>query len=321
MSRLTHSGIVIAAFLSLLCPASLMAEEPKTDVVQPNAGTPHDAGAPPAAGLAEPGACAMCHDVEATALAATKHGRTKVANWDGITSCESCHGPGGAHVAAGGTKETILNPASLPATKVNAICLSCHERDARSHWTGSPHEQRGLACTSCHSIHHAASPATPLLIKKTEFETCTGCHLKRQASLYRSAHMPMREGKVTCTSCHNPHGSTGPAMLRQFSVNENCYSCHAERRAPMLWEHPPVKESCVNCHDPHGTLNPRLLIAKVPRLCQQCHDETRHPTQPYSDASSGSEFFPNSRMFDRGCVNCHSMIHGSNHPSGMRFLR
>jgi len=26
-------------------------------------------------------------------------------------------------------------------------------------------------------------------------------------------------------------------------------------------------------------------------------------------------------MFDRGCVNCHSQIHGSNHPAGMRFLR
>jgi len=26
-------------------------------------------------------------------------------------------------------------------------------------------------------------------------------------------------------------------------------------------------------------------------------------------------------MFDRGCLNCHSQIHGSNHPAGMRFLR
>jgi len=40
-----------------------------------------------------------------------------------------------------------------------------------------------------------------------------------------------------------------------------------------------------------------------------------------ADASSAPEFFPNSRMFDRGCLNCHSQIHGSNHPAGMRFLR
>jgi predicted CXXCH cytochrome family protein len=77
----------------------------------------------------------------------------------------------------------------------------------------------------------------------------------------------------------------------------------------------------MNCHDPHGSLHPRMQIAKLPRMCQQCHDETRHPTQPYSDASAAPEFFPNSRMFDRGCLNCHSMIHGSNHPAGMRFLR
>src|SRR5204863_9184918 len=127
-----------------------VAEDPKVDITRPGDRTPPAGVAPAAAGLAEPGACAMCHDTEAAALATTKHGKTKVANWDGIASCESCHGPGGAHVAAEGTKETILNPATLPAAKVNAICLSCHERDARAHWTGSPHEQRGLACTSCH---------------------------------------------------------------------------------------------------------------------------------------------------------------------------
>jgi DmsE family decaheme c-type cytochrome len=285
--------------------------------------TGHDAKPQPpaAAAYAPPGSCGECHEEEAAALAKTKHGQTKAANWDGATSCETCHGPGGAHVDAGGTKETIRNPAHMTAAEINATCLSCHERGDRSHWMGSQHEGRGLACTSCHSIHHSASPSTPLLVKKTEFETCTTCHLKRNASLYRSAHMPMREGQVTCTSCHNPHGSNGPTLLKQFSVNENCYSCHADRRSPVLWEHPPVKENCTTCHDPHGSLHPRLLVAKVPRLCQQCHDETRHPTQPYSDASASPEFFPNVRMFDRGCVNCHSQIHGSNHPGGVRFLR
>ena len=314
-SRIRFILGVIAVLVSAWGVVCLAEEPPPMEAVAGKAGPPA------AAGYAEPGACATCHDEQAAALAKTKHGKTGVADWDGARGCETCHGPGAAHVEAGGTKETIRNPGRLHANELNAICLGCHERGDQARWTGSPHEGRGLACTTCHSVHHPASPATKLLAKATEFDTCTGCHLKRKASLFRSAHMPMREGKMTCTSCHNPHGSAGPSLLKQFSVNENCYACHAERRSPMLWEHPPVKESCTNCHDPHGTLHPRLLIAKVPRLCQQCHDETRHPTQPYSDASSAPEFFPNSRMFDRGCVNCHSMIHGSNHPSGMRFLR
>ena len=282
--------------------------------------SPAEEKAPPS-GYADPAICATCHEDVANALKLTTHGKTKVGTWDGGVGCQSCHGPGAAH-AEDGDKTKIRNPKNLSAADLNAVCLTCHERGDRSHWQGSQHENRGLSCTSCHSIHFGATPPpAKLLAKGTEFETCTSCHLKRKASLLRSAHMPMREGSMTCTSCHNPHGSPGPTMLKQFSVNENCYSCHAEKRSPVLWEHPPVREDCTTCHDPHGSLHPRLLIAKQPRLCQQCHDETRHPTQPYSDASSAPEFFPNVRMFDRGCMNCHSQIHGSNHPAGMRFLR
>jgi DmsE family decaheme c-type cytochrome len=272
-------------------------------------------------GYAEPGACATCHEEVATALKKTAHGRTEAKTWDGAAACESCHGPGAAH-AAEGDKTKIRNPGLLPAVEQSEICLTCHERGDRVRWKGSPHEGRDLSCMTCHKVHHPDGKAPrALLAKETEFATCGNCHLKRKAALMRSAHMPMREGSMSCTSCHNPHGTIGPSLLKQDSVNENCYACHAEKRAPVLWEHAPVRESCVVCHDPHGSLHPRLQVAKLPRLCQQCHDETRHPTQPYADASSAPEFFPNSRMFDRGCVNCHSQIHGSNHPAGMRFLR
>lgn len=228
---------------------------------------------------------------------------------------------GASHVAAPAEPGRIRVPSKMPADDASHACLTCHDRAGQTHWQGSEHEGRGLSCLSCHKIHQTENtPNSHLLAKNGTFETCVSCHLKKKASLMRSSHMPMREGQMTCTSCHNPHGSPGPTMLKQLSVNENCYSCHAEKRAPLLWEHPPVKESCTNCHDPHGSLHPKLLVEKIPRLCQQCDDETRHPTQPYSSASA-QEFFPNSRMFDRGCLNCHSMIHGSNHPAGNRFLR
>jgi DmsE family decaheme c-type cytochrome len=275
----------------------------------------------PPAGYVGAETCANCHEDVVTAFRKDPHGKTGRENWAGAAGCETCHGPGSAH-AEEGDKSKIRNPRLLSPTEATGACLTCHERGDRAGWKGSPHEQRDLSCLTCHKVHHGAeTPPRNLLAKSDEFATCTSCHLRRKAALARSSHMPLREGSMTCTSCHNPHGSSGPSMLKQNSVNENCWACHAEKRAPFLWEHPPVKENCTYCHDPHGSLHPRLLLAKQPRLCQQCHDEMRHPTQPYSDATAAPEFFPNSRMFDRGCMNCHSMIHGSNHPGGVRFLR
>jgi DmsE family decaheme c-type cytochrome len=285
-----------------------------------SSGEAQEGTAPPAAPKVEAVDCGACHEEEAKNFKQNPHGKTSVADWEGHHACETCHGPGAAHMESG-EKSAIRNPGKLTAIELNAVCLTCHSKGDHSRWLGSTHESRNLSCLTCHKIHQQGAPAPYLMAKATEFDTCTSCHLRRKASLMRSSHMPMREKQMTCSSCHNVHGGPGPAMLRQNSVVENCFACHAEKRAPFLWEHPPVKENCSNCHDPHGSLHPRLLVAKLPRLCQQCHDETRHPTQPYSDASSAPEFFPNSRMFDKGCVNCHSQIHGSNHPSGVRFMR
>jgi DmsE family decaheme c-type cytochrome len=128
------------------------------------------------------------------------------------------------------------------------------------------------------------------------------------------------EGKVICSDCHNPHGSAGPQQLARNTVNEVCYQCHAEKRGPFLFEHQPVREDCTNCHNPHGTNQPRLLAVREPWLCQQCHGEPSHPSRLYS----GTGIPPNGaveQLLGRSCTNCHSVIHGSNHPSGSHFFR
>jgi DmsE family decaheme c-type cytochrome len=242
-------------------------------------------------------------------------------------ACENCHGPGSNHVAAGGGKGVggliIFRKGNGESAEVqNTPCLNCHERGVQTYWQASPHAMRGLACVNCHTLMEKTTDRfqlaktedrTPFFNKRAQTEVCGQCHLQRKAQLMRSSHMPLREGKMTCTDCHNPHGTPNPSMLRQTSVNENCYTCHAERRGPFLWEHPPVIENCTNCHEPHGSVNDRLLKVTDPRLCTQCHIATRHPGTP---RGSNSVFF-----FNRSCTNCHSQVHGSNHPAGYRFTR
>ena len=104
-------------------------------------------------------------------------------------------------------------------------------------------------------------------------------------------------------------------MLKEHTVNNLCYTCHAEKRGPFLWDHPPVREDCMNCHSPHGSNNPKLLTARVHLLCQQCHIHMlpRHSTTAGKPLDIWS--------INRGCANCHAQVHGSNHPGGRTLTR
>ena len=42
--------------------------------------------------------------------------------------CESCHGPGAAHIQANGASTAIQNPKRLSADELNELCGSCHRR-------------------------------------------------------------------------------------------------------------------------------------------------------------------------------------------------
>ena len=184
--------------------------------------------------------CATCHAAMVADFDKTLMGKIGKAR-KGTMECENCHGLGSAHVAAGGGRGVggILSfgkddPRSVDER--NGVCLGCHQRGERTYWAGSIHETRGLACTNCHTVMKNVSLKHNL--KTTvEAETCYQCHKIKRAQMQYSSHMPVREGKLTCSNCHNPHGSITEKLIRQASVNENCYTCHAEKRGPMLWEH------------------------------------------------------------------------------------
>ena len=110
------------------------------------------------------------------------------------------------------------------------------------------------------------------------------------------------------------------SALIQPTLNDNCYSCHAEKRGPHLWEHPPAAEDCSLCHRPHGSVNDRLLVTRGPFLCQQCHSAAFHPSLLNSGSTMGNRS-NNQNLLGKNCLNCHSQVHGSNHPSGARLTR
>ena len=173
---------------------------------------------------------------------------------------------------------------------------------------------------------HAEGVGQCLLARQSVSETCYQCHKQQRAEFRKRSHMPLPEGKMSCVDCHNPHGSTTRSLLNADSVNDVCYTCHAEKRGPFLWEHAPVRESCINCHKPHGSNHDKLLVGARPYLCQQCHNlSVGHNGTFYRDGQTAAGALQGGgqspRVIGRTCQNCHSQIHGSNHPAGARFQR
>jgi DmsE family decaheme c-type cytochrome len=269
--------------------------------------------------------CLGCHgDAGVTGMFRTKHARRNdpaTPFGHGGLQCEACHGPGGAHVRAGGGPLAGMidfgPKAKTPAPAQNAPCLGCHQANAAHDWSTGAHAAANVACADCHRLHQEKDPVQ---IVATQVEVCTSCHQAQHADSLKPSRHPLREGKMACTSCHAPHGSTAPAELVRNTVTETCTSCHAEYRGPFLWEHQPVAEDCSNCHAAHGSVQPALLKMRAPLLCQTCHEGAGHPSIAATPQGLPGGT-PSAYLLAGGCVNCHSQVHGSNSPSGRALMR
>jgi DmsE family decaheme c-type cytochrome len=294
--------------------------------------------APPGKPLQGDAICTRCHDETEKkpilSIAQTRHGVKADTRTPG---CQSCHGESDVHVKnAQGVEPRPLTDipfgtkASFSPRRQTEACLTCHKSGQRAHWSGSEHERRDITCTTCHQVHTVSDR---VLAKQTQMEVCFNCHKSQRAQIHRISSHPLLAGKMSCSDCHNPHGSTGPKLMTKNSVNETCYTCHAERRGPYLWEHSPVSDTCSNCHTPHGSNNAPLLVKRTPWLCQECHsaDHSGVPNSganlPNGNQTTANGFLaaanqnPRLQMNGRNCLACHALVHGSNHPAGAKFSR
>jgi DmsE family decaheme c-type cytochrome len=328
--KILRNALVLSLCIGCLgwAPALLAAEASKQT---------SESSGPAAAALSKDAVCTRCHDETESkpilAIYQTKHG---VKADPRAPSCQSCHGDSEKHLIGDpkqkgraapdvifGTKKGASSGYEPSETKAqNAACLSCHDKDAkRTRWLGGAHQVGDVACVSCHEIHNAHDNVRD---RKTQPEVCYTCHQEQRAESDKVSHHPIDEGKVACSDCHNPHGSGGPKMLKKNTVNATCFTCHAEKRGPFLWEHQPVNENCTNCHTPHGSNIAPLLKSRAPFLCEECHDgphASQTPAGPGAavgrpGANGGTTGFGNVEFAGSACMNCHIMVHGSNSPSG-----
>jgi DmsE family decaheme c-type cytochrome len=275
--------------------------------------------------------CRGCHPDISAAFFRNAHFKTS--NDESLKfeekGCESCHGPGKAHIEGKGDKSKIIAFSQLQPKQVLDNCLGCHKQQmGRSNIRRSSHTTADVVCTNCHSIHKAATPRQ--LLAKPQTDLCYQCHQNVRAQFSMPVKHRVNEGFMQCSDCHNPHGadapvtrmSVRPRMMQTGLQNEEpCMKCHVDKRGPFLFEHTAVRvDGCSSCHVPHGGMNARLL--KRPQmftLCLECHNGAGN----FGRQGDGIQLTPSTHSLTdpkyQNCTLCHTKIHGSN--SSASFLR
>ena len=168
-------------------------------------------------------ACADCHDTIVRDFKTADHARLQAKGKNAINmGCESCHGPGSQHIAAGGGAGSIVNPRKSPET-----CFQCH-LEVKAKFSLPNHHpvlEGKINCGDCHNPHKGSvikGGGTNTLSKN---DICFKCHTAQRGP-YVFQHEAVRQG---CVTCHDPHGSVNPRQLTERNALL-CLKCHFQQQ-------------------------------------------------------------------------------------------
>jgi DmsE family decaheme c-type cytochrome len=261
-------------------------------------------------GAISPQVCYRCHSgMQQFETLAHPH---QILGPNGFT-CNICHDPHG----------NVRNETR------SDLCLKCHDGAPTMAWHSSVHSHNGVACTDCHNPHPSTFVTKDIGIQHTNIVrpsrlpmsvddpgACYKCHQQIYALNALPSHHPIQEGKVVCSDCHDAHGQA-EGNLREATINEVCYRCHADKQGPFAYEHPPATENCAICHEPHGTVANNLLRQPASFLCLRCHSGHRVGSfGPHTGVLVDVGTNVNQqKAFFSDCTECHAQVHGSDLPS------
>ncbi len=284
--------------------------------------------------------CATCHEDQFKAFSDTKHAKlSKLDSWKGkVQGCESCHGPGKAHLEDATDLTKIISFKDKSSKVISESCLTCHSGDAEhKKFRRSDHWRNNVGCTDCHTAHGAEShktqvgsvtlagidsenkpgPATTAMLKVSEPQLCIKCHTETKSQFSLPFRHKVLEGQMKCSDCHNAHGDFELKNARvAIGGDSSCVKCHSDKKGPFVYEHlPTTVEGCATCHNTHGSTNPKMLKrGQVRQLCLECHSSI------FDDIAPNVPSFHNqANARYQNCTVCHVTIHGSQtHPAFFR---
>jgi predicted CXXCH cytochrome family protein len=184
-------------------------------------------------------------------------------------ACEDCHGPGLAHVRAGGRGGLLIdNPARDPFSSMVNLCARCHEDTVNGYQATAHFAAEAAACSDCHDVHRRggmrfSTPNNTLLDIPGYNRVCRDCHGQQTQQFMLSVHA--QKGVASCGSCHNPHA---PRTLTAMTEdNRVCQQCHASSFLGL------DTEAAVDFHtgafhpvDPEGSGASRCTACHMPPL-------------------------------------------------------
>lgn len=280
--------------------------------------------------------CKDCHEDQFKSFSETKHAKlSQVASWKGkVQGCESCHGPGKAHLEDATDLTKIISFKNKTSKQISETCLTCHAgKEDHNKFRRSDHWRNNVGCTDCHTAHGAESHPTQIgsvtyptmnsddkpgsgtlaMLKMSEPQLCMNCHTETKAQFSQPFHHKVLEGQMKCSDCHNAHGDFELKNARlAIGGDVACIKCHTDKQGPFVYEHLPITvEGCATCHNTHGSANPKMLKRnQVRQICLECHSSIFESLAP-----GVPSFHRQDQVRTQNCTVCHVKIHGSQtHP-------